>query len=105
MVYADESQISRIFQNLIKNALQAGARRITISVRRDGDEVVVEVSNDGSPIALGSREQIFVPFFTTKSDGSGIGLSISRQIMRQHNGTIDLVRSDDTATVFALRFR
>jgi len=46
-----------------------------------------------------------VPFFTTKKEGSGIGLSISRQIMRQHNGTIDLLRSDVNQTVFELRFR
>ena len=46
-----------------------------------------------------------MPFFTTKKEGSGIGLSISRQIMRQHNGTIDLLRSDINQTVFELRFR
>ena len=46
-----------------------------------------------------------MPFFTTKKEGSGIGLSISRQIMRQHNGTIDLLRSDVNQTVFELRFR
>ena len=51
------------------------------------------------------QSQIFIPFYTTKKDGSGIGLSISRQIMRQHNGTIDLVRSDVNQTVFELRFR
>ena len=46
-----------------------------------------------------------MPFFTTKKEGSGIGLSISRQIIRQHNGTIDLLRSDVNQTVFELRFR
>ena len=69
------------------------------------DEVIIDVANDGEPIPVSAQEQIFVPFFTTKKEGSGIGLSISRQIMRQHNGTIDLLRSDVNQTVFELRFR
>lgn len=106
MIYADEGQISQIIINLIKNAIQAGARNINLNGRSNSlDEVIIEVSNDGKPIPLTDREQIFVPFFTTKSDGSGIGLSISRQIMRNHNGTIDLLRSDDNQTAFVLIFR
>ena len=69
------------------------------------DEVIVDVRNDGAPIPVSAQEQIFVPFYSTKKDGSGIGLSISRQIMRQHNGSIDLVRSDAVLTVFRLIFR
>ena len=106
MIYADEGQISQIFINLIKNALQAGAKRIDITARMDkDDEVVISVANDGAPIPAESQEQIFVPFFTTKKEGSGIGLSLARQIMRQHNGSIDLLRSDASQTVFELRFR
>ena len=105
MIYADEGQISQILINLIKNALQAGARNIDITAKmgRD-DEVIIDVANDGEPIPVTAQEQIFVPFYTTKKEGSGIGLSISRQIMRQHNGSIDLVRSDDRQTAFELRF-
>ena len=106
MVYADEGQISQILINLIKNALQAGAKHIGITARMDkDDEVVIRVANDGAPIPPESREQIFVPFYTTKKEGSGIGLSLARQIMRQHNGTIDLVASDGSQTVFELIFR
>ena len=106
MIYADEGQISQILINLIKNALQAGAKHIDISARMDrDDEMVVRVANDGAPIPASAQEQIFIPFYTTKKEGSGIGLSISRQIMRNHNGTIELVRSDDSQTVFELRFR
>ena len=106
MIYADEGQISQILINLIKNALQAGAKRIDITGRMDrDDEMVVRVANDGAPIPVSAQEQIFIPFYTTKKEGSGIGLSISRQIMRNHNGTIELVRSDDSQTVFELRFR
>ena len=97
MIYADEGQISQIFINLIKNALQAGAKHIDIAAKM--------VANDGEPIPVSAQEQIFIPFYTTKKEGSGIGLSISRQIMRQHNGTIDLLRSDVNQTVFELKFR
>ncbi len=106
VIYADEGQISQILINLIKNALQADAKRIDISARMGKeDEVILEVANDGRPIPVSAQEQIFIPFYTTKKDGSGIGLSISRQIMRNHNGAIDLLRSDDHQTVFELRFR
>lgn len=106
MIYADEGQISQILINLIKNALQAGAKHIDISARMGkDDEVIIDVANDGTPIPVSAQEQIFVPFFTTKKEGSGIGLSISRQIMRNHDGTISLLRSDVNQTVFELLFR
>ena len=106
MIYADEGQISQILINLIKNALQAGAKHIDISAKmgRD-DDVIIQVANDGEPIPVSAQEQIFIPFYTTKKEGSGIGLSISRQIMWNHNGSIELVRSDAQQTVFELRFR
>ena len=106
LIYADESQISRILINLIKNAIQAEARHISITSGIDSDEqTMISVSNDGIPISPASREQIFIPFFTTKRDGSGIGLSLSRQIMLAHNGRLDLVRSDSRCTRFTLLFR
>ena len=106
MIYADEGQISQILINLIKNALQAGAKHIDITAKMGkDDEVIVQVTNDGEPIPVSAQEQIFIPFYTTKKDGSGIGLSISRQIMRNHNGNIELLRSDAQQTVFELRFR
>lgn len=105
MIYADEGQISQILINLIKNAIQAGAKHIDISAKMgEVDDVIIRVSNDGDPIPKSAQEQIFIPFYTTKKDGSGIGLSISRQIMRNHNGSIELIRSDEDQTVFELRF-
>jgi signal transduction histidine kinase len=106
MIYADEGQISQILINLIKNALQAGAGHVDITARMGkDDDVIVRVANDGEPIPVSAQEQIFIPFFTTKKEGSGIGLSLSRQIMRNHNGTIELLRSNAQQTVFELRFR
>ena len=106
MIYADEGQISQILINLIKNALQADAKHVDITAKMGNDEeVIVRVANDGEPIPVSAQEQIFIPFYTTKKDGSGIGLSLSRQIMRNHNGSIELIRSNDQQTVFELRFR
>ena len=106
MIYADEGQISQILINLIKNALQAGARHIVISAKMGkDDEVIVRVANDGEPIPPAAQEQIFIPFYTTKKEGSGIGLSLARQIMRQHNGSIELLRSNANETAFQMVFR
>ena len=106
LFYVDESQISRIFINLVKNAIQAGAHHIVIEAEEGRDDSIkVSVCNDGIPITPESQQQIFIPFFSTKSEGSGIGLSLSRQIMQSHNGTIDLTRSDHEATVFVLEFK
>ena len=106
LIYADESQISRILINLIKNALQADAHHISITAEIDDNEqTLIHISNDGTPISPESQEQIFIPFFTTKPDGSGIGLSLSRQIMRAHNGTIELIHSDERETKFTLTFK
>ena len=106
MIYADEGQISQILINLIKNALQAGARHIEVRASMSpDDEVILRVANDGEPIPESAQEQIFIPFYTTKKEGSGIGLSLARQVMRNHNGSIELLHSDADKTVFELRFR
>ena len=106
LLWADQNQIAQILINLIKNAVQAGAGKIEISADLDSlENVVIEVINNGTPISREGQEEIFVPFYTTKQDGTGIGLSLSRQIMRLHNGTLTLTRSDSTSTVFTLHFR
>ena len=105
ILYADENQILQIVVNLIKNAIQAEANIVEITAEIDSlERVVVKVSNNGRPISKESQNEIFVPFFTTKQDGSGIGLSLSRQIMRLHNGSISLVRSNEKITEFMLTF-
>lgn len=106
LIYADEGQITQILINLVKNAIQAEARQIIITAHiTHSEQTVINVSNDGYPISRESQDEIFVPFFTTKQDGTGIGLSLSRQIMRMHNGTLTLTRSDENSTVFTLLFK
>lgn len=106
ILYADEGQITQILINLVKNAVQAEARNINITAEiNQAEHIIINVSNDGSPISKESQEEIFVPFFTTKQEGTGIGLSLSRQIMRLHNGSLSLTGSDEKGTVFTLIFK
>lgn len=110
MLYADPNLIRQVLINLIKKAVQAiGGHKGRIHVRAysSADEhVFVYVSNDGPAIPEAEAEQIFVPFFTTRSEGSGIGLSLSRQIMKLSGGTISLLRSGTNGwnTTFVLEF-
>lgn len=106
LLYADEGQITQIIINLVKNAIQAEARNIVISAQiTPTEQTVIKVTNDGLPISRESQDEIFVPFYTTKHEGTGIGLSLSRQIMRMHNGSLTLTKSDEKSTVFTLLFR
>ena len=106
LIYADEGQIIQVFNNLIKNAVQAGATSIRITADLNSeDQTVVRVANNGKAIPLRQIEEIFVPFYTTKPNGTGIGLSLSKQIMVRHNGNLVLEQSDSNLTVFALLFK
>lgn len=94
IVYADEGLISRVVTNLLKNAAEAvpaGGHIWLKAYTGENDTVVIDVINNGPMIPDDIATHIFVPFFTTKNDGSGIGLSISRQIMRVSNGFISLI--------------
>ncbi|NLD21386.1 MAG: GHKL domain-containing protein [Bacteroidales bacterium] len=111
IVYADEGLISRVFTNLLKNALQAvGAdnKKGIISIKAylsEQESVIIDVSNNGPMIPKEDREQIFVPFFTTKADGSGIGLSLSRSIMKKNGGELSLLCDEKrNITTFRLLF-
>lgn len=106
LIYADEGQIMQVFNNLIKNAVQAGATSIRITADLNSeDQTVICVANNGKAIPLRQTEEIFIPFYTTKPNGTGIGLSLSKQIMVRHNGNLVLEQSDSSLTVFALLFK
>ncbi len=86
IIKADEDLLRQVFTNLAKNALEAGARHMDICLMHDA----LRISNDGAPIPLETRREIFVPFFTTKQTGSGIGLALSRQILTMQGMTLNL---------------
>lgn len=108
LVYADEGLISRVVSNLLKNAAEATSKGGHVGIRAytgDNDAVVIDVTDDGGLIPDDVAAHIFIPFFTTKKEGSGIGLSISRQIMRVSNGSIQLVQDREKGlTTFRLTF-
>lgn len=106
---ADSELIEQILINIVKNAIQAVAGRPTakIGVLSKIDEsgrVVIQVIDNGPGIQKDMLDKIFIPFFTTKEEGSGIGLSLSRQIMRLHRGGITVQSRPNEETVFTLKF-
>ena len=127
LVYADEGLMGRVVTNLLKNAKEAvacaqdeegggdGSAQRNGSPQRDGkvwieaytgddDSVVIDICDDAALIAPDVAQQVFVPFFTTKQGGSGIGLPLSRQIMRVSGGTLELVQDAKARkTVFRMK--
>jgi two-component system, NtrC family, nitrogen regulation sensor histidine kinase NtrY len=106
---ADEQLLEQVMINMIKNAIQALSNRpdpaITIKafINKRG-RLTIQVSDNGQGILKEVLDKIFIPFFTTKPKGSGIGLSLSRQIMRLHGGTITANSEPDVGTTFTLTF-
>lgn len=107
--YADENQISQVLINLAKNALQSnennpnGKIQITAGYNANNHSEI-KVADNGPGIPEEILEQIFVPFFTTRENGSGIGLSLSRQIMRLHGGSLQVRSIPGKETVFTMTF-
>ena len=106
---ADPDLIEQVLINLMRNAVEAltgrSNARMDLSAKLDGrGRVVIRVQDNGPGILEDVQERIFIPFFTTKRDGSGIGLALSRQIMRVHRGTISVQSRPEEETVFTLRF-
>ena len=108
IIQADKTMIEQVLINLIKNAIQAFDnqidKRIILSAYDNDGHVIISVKDNGNGIDADALERIFVPFFTTKKTGSGIGLSLSRQIMRQHGGQITVKSKLGEGTEFLLRF-
>ena len=105
-VSADEGQLRQVFLNLIRNAREAMANGGTLKVRATstGALLDVRVSDTGSGIPPEVREKLFEPFFTTKPGGTGLGLSLSRQIVEAHGGRIDVDSAPTGGTTFVLEF-
>ena len=108
MLYADRALMSQVMVNLLKNATEAllsqdCQRKITIRSTIDAEErIQIEITNNGSAIPAEVAENIFTPFFTTKTDGSGIGLAVSRQIIRLHGGSLRLKHNEAGRVTFAV---
>jgi two-component system nitrogen regulation sensor histidine kinase NtrY len=108
-IFADQNLISQVLLNLIKNAIEAnenkpeGMIRIVADVDKNQHPEICVIDN-GQGISEENLDEIFVPFFTTRPNGSGIGLSLSRQIMRVHGGNLKVRSQPNKETVFCLSF-
>ena len=108
MLYADRTQLSQVLVNLLKNAVEACRQKggeNSIELRShiaDDERIYIEVSNTGGMIPAEVVENIFTPFFTTKNDGSGIGLAVAKQIVRLHGGTLDLASNSEEKVTFLI---
>jgi two-component system, NtrC family, nitrogen regulation sensor histidine kinase NtrY len=107
-IQGDEEMIEQVLINLIKNAMEALEHVEDPHIELNGsftDNVVqIAVIDNGSGIIPEAIERIFIPFFTTKKTGSGIGLALSRQIMQMHNGSLTVKSEPDVKTIFTLNF-
>ncbi|WP_347156921.1 sensor histidine kinase [Pontibacter chitinilyticus] len=109
LLSADRSMIEQVLINLVKNAMEAvqeqpEAQIILRAFLDERSRVSIEVADNGSGMTEEAMAKIFIPFYSTKKTGSGIGLSLSRQIMRLHKGTISVQSELGQGTRFALRF-
>jgi len=108
-VSADEQLVEQVIINLIRNSMHAldGRKDPSIELKtyyNKRGRVTIQVADNGTGILPEVLDKIFIPFFTTKQSGSGIGLSLSRQILRLHNGTITAHSVPDEETIFTLTF-
>ena len=107
-VLADEKLIEQVLINLVKNALQACAEtpKPMISFRgyRAGQQVCLEISDNGKGIPGDMLDLVFTPFFSTRKEGSGIGLSLARQVMQMHHGSVSVRSEEGRQTTFTLSF-
>ena len=107
-ISTDEKLLSQVIINLLKNAceaLQTGNIEfpiIKITLLESDNDIRLEISNNGPYIPAEIREQIFIPFYTTKEEGSGVGLSLSKQIMLKMNGDITLTTEENGYTTFTV---
>jgi two-component system nitrogen regulation sensor histidine kinase NtrY len=108
-IIADYAQVEQILINLIKNSIEALSGKnggtIILKAFHADNSTLIQVEDNGTGISGEIIEDIFVPFYTTKKNGSGIGLSLSKQIMQNHNGTISVKSAPDKGSVFTLKFQ
>jgi len=107
-ILADPDQIEQVLINIIKNAVEATEKTqnpmISIKAFMDHQAKTIEVCDNGEGVAPEDAEKIFVPFFTSKPSGTGIGLSLSRQIMQMHGGTLEYLPNKPEGSKFVLIF-
>jgi signal transduction histidine kinase len=107
-VHMDPVLIEQVIINLITNSIHALENRVNPKIDLKGyakeKTIIIEVSDNGKGIPLKELSEIFIPFFTTKKEGSGVGLSLSKQIMSLHEGSLKVQSELNVGTSFYLQF-
>jgi len=104
MVRADERMLRSALLNLIRNALEAAPDgHVFVSATRENESTLIEVRDNGPGIASADLQKIFIPFFTTKAKGHGIGLALTHRIITQHGGTLTASNSPHGGAIFTIR--
>jgi signal transduction histidine kinase len=104
--WVDGFQLKQAVLNLVLNALQATPRggRVTVSTAGDRRRLLVTVRDDGEGMSEETRRRAFLPFFTTREEGTGLGLALVQRIVEQHGGSVDLVSASGRGTAVTLAF-
>jgi two-component system nitrogen regulation sensor histidine kinase NtrY len=107
-VMIDAQMFRRCVDNLVRNSVQAiaehgGAGRVIVETRREGDDAILEVRDDGPGVPDKMRERVFDPYYTTKSEGTGLGLAIVKKIVLEHGGSIACVSAPEGGAAFRIR--
>ncbi|NOQ25541.1 MAG: hypothetical protein GQ564_09300 [Bacteroidales bacterium] len=102
-IFADKELIELVLINIIKNAVEADAREVILNAYTAKSQIIIEIQDNAGGIDPAILNKVFLPFYTTKKDGSGIGLSFSRQIMFAHKGNVE-IESTSNGTCVKLIF-
>jgi two-component system nitrogen regulation sensor histidine kinase NtrY len=105
---ADKNLVEQVIINLVKNSIESTRdmmkREICLESFEQNNKISIRVTDTGEGISMEESDKIFIPFYSSKEEGSGIGLSLSRQIMQMHNGSITFDSIQGTKTEFILKF-
>jgi len=104
IVFVDKDQILRVFNNLIKNAVQSISKgekgEVEIEIDVKANDFLISIKDNGHGMSEEQKQKIFIPYFTTKTTGTGIGLPIAKKIIENHNGTINYESELNIGTTF-----
>jgi two-component system, NtrC family, nitrogen regulation sensor histidine kinase NtrY len=107
MIMADKTQLNRLFTNLLQNAVEACdtklVRKIVVEEELQGDDLIVKISDNGEGIPLSIQKKIFIPNFTTKTSGTGLGLAMSKSIVEQAKGELWFATKEQEGTTFFVK--
>lgn len=104
LLLANRSALSSAINNLLANAIQAGATRLLLSAHQEAEALVLRVVDNGKGMSQALLSRIFEPFYTTRSQGTGLGLAVVKSVVQAHQGHIDVASVEGEGTCFTLRF-